>query len=966
MLDAAADKACAALFTRFAFDGFKDDVAPAPAAPHPPCSSAAAESFEESYGASDDDGVDAGIGGLDTTILTYISPTRIAAPAAAVGHPRSPDALFTRFAFDAPPPVCPSTQLNNAGQAAADASVRTVAELERFHRSAYEKAGAALPAAPAPFLAMDVEDSGDDGDYDMEGEGEGIGGLDSNILSYVAAKPAAAAAPGPEAEAAPAALFTRFAFDGGAAAPPPREEEEEEEPFVFARFAFDGAAAAGALEAAPPVPEPEAAPALFTRFAFEEGAAPPAEAEEPPPLFSRFAFDTADDVAMDPAPPPRRPPTPNRLPSTASLSTADVDNSSLFVRFGFGGAAGFDGDGDVAAGDAPARSGRRTAPPPPARSPQSPPTHVDPASLFTRFAFQVDDEPAPPLEAVPAAAGGAAVSPGGAPRPGSACSDSQSGSLEECLPEPLVGARTPVVGSEQTPAGVSPTHSPVQRALDLSARAGSPLLAQELSERCERVKKQLVEQVASGPLPPHQTVPNVQPWAAALLHHGEYGGGGVDAVSDTVFLAEKLVLKATNRLEAELLARLSTKTDDLRIAKVPTLFAQYPASAVFATPPAGCNTAIVYHKVKGHVASDLAAALMRKYIQADGDPAYLQELKGVLNLAAAATVDLYNNGIVHQDLWLGNLVVSNVDPDARQFDGAEISFIDVGDCAAAGAEAFSAALGGLAVSTLGILLGVLMHDVPAAFTPKVLWGDMCPPWWVHTHWVPPQVVSDKKKVALAEAVLHMLLSLDHMQPVMQAGLVAHVERFLGPRHPVAQGAQRTLPGKFKYVSVKRAALAAGLATKENLAHAMLSVRGGGFWTLLRQELGKSLADELHRAVTKKVQPLVNATRPLILTPATPPMRICTGFLPKSVNNHVRKPTDSHPKELSLDARDDTEVSPASLGRTREMVQCDQISNFVTVEQMLLCGEVSEESSVKIKKWGECYGMAFEFEDFSEI
>eukprot|EP01061_Rhynchopus_euleeides_P014654 TRINITY_DN2528_c3_g1_i1.p1 TRINITY_DN2528_c3_g1~~TRINITY_DN2528_c3_g1_i1.p1 ORF type:complete len:531 (+),score=205.54 TRINITY_DN2528_c3_g1_i1:821-2413(+) len=469
------------------------------------------------------------------------------------------------------------------------------------------------------------------------------------------------------------------------------------------------------------------------------------------------------------------------------------------------------------------------------------------------------------------------------------------------------------------------------------------------SEKGAAIRRQFAESDSTTAAAP-STSPQLDqllPWASAMLNHMHYGRGGLVAKSPTVFLSNEMVLKASTKSEAALMAQLSTTSIG---GKVPQLVATWPARKVFAQGVEG-DTAILYRKIPGTCLADLLEATMKGYLASPEEERFC-DLTRIVEQAVEAARNLFHEGLVQQDLWLGNIIAS----DSEEF-GWKISFLDVGDFTGAGDEAFTASLGGLLVSILGALLGLLFHGKECSFTPRYIWKDLPMPWWIHTHWDAPPPASDQAKVKVAKKVLDMLMSFD-VPPVIQVALVTHMERFLGVRHAVAVGALDKIERKYRLMSVKRAVLASGMMTKDSLAHCIESVRGRGFWTLLRHEIGKKLQVEVLDAVRRRHMPSQSYFNPCphVAVPITPPTRGSSGVLPASLvlpkHNHIFSFAELH--------------APSAVQTTQTDVDSDHISNLLTLEHMVLCGELPEHISQVLTKWAGVYGIPFRTDDFTEL
>ncbi|KAJ9460057.1 hypothetical protein DIPPA_26576 [Diplonema papillatum] len=471
-------------------------------------------------------------------------------------------------------------------------------------------------------------------------------------------------------------------------------------------------------------------------------------------------------------------------------------------------------------------------------------------------------------------------------------------------------------------------------------------------------------------------VAHLQPWVIRFLQSERYGKGGIHAVSSTVIVAEDFVVKATTKVEAKRMSQVQKVCDS---ETVPQLYSSLPAKEAFlpSKVPANTNTVVIYYKRKGVVASDLVTHLTRRYIANPEDDTPLSCISAVVDKAVVAAKTLFSLGIVHQDLWLGNIVLSSLSGEAEQGSGSVqeyqasvLSFLDVGDCCMAGHASFLGSVGGLCVSTLCMLLGIVAFDTPQNFTPEYLWKDRPLPWWIHTHWTPPSQLCDSQKALFTRELCRTLLftlPVINEWPVIKIGLVTHLERFVGIRHPMVLDFRKTALAGTKYVtlSVKRAALASGMMTQQMLKDCLTEVRGAGLWTVLRQELGRPVADEIRSCVARKLNPAPNdfgSPCPIIDAPATPPTRLCTGLLPSSLTAHqiAAHTRNDHPYgQINLASQ----VPPTPCDTVRGIsIDHDLISNFITIEHMMLCGELSEDITVLLSRWSMSYGFDFKSPD----
>ena len=450
----------------------------------------------------------------------------------------------------------------------------------------------------------------------------------------------------------------------------------------------------------------------------------------------------------------------------------------------------------------------------------------------------------------------------------------------------------------------------------------------------------------------------LKPWAVELLHHAQYGAGAVECVSSTVILSNNLVLKATHTQEALALAQLNASSAR---GKVPVLVATFPLAAVFTTKPRHCDTVIMYRKIHGAPVSELATSLMKRYLDTQ-DAAVLGHIETLVRHAMDAAFQLFHaHGMVQQDLWLGNIVATNYTPN--DYSTMQLHFLDVLDFTDASApETLAGAVGGLLISTLSLLLGVPFFGVESGFSPSPLWKDMPGLWWVHTQWTTPELCHDEAKIAAADAVMRILMSVE-AAPAAQVGLVTHLERFLGPRHAVLRKWQQELPSKFKFMSVKRAALTCGLMSKTSLADSISHVRGAGMWTLLRQELGKPAADEVRKAVVKKIAPVRTCSLvpcPQVTVPVTPPARGGCGTQMLPAHLVLRSPVRM-PHEMHMSAHSPTHATFPS-----GEIDSEHVANLVTLEQVAVGGELSPELADRLCKWANSYGIEFKVDDFCHI
>ena len=438
-------------------------------------------------------------------------------------------------------------------------------------------------------------------------------------------------------------------------------------------------------------------------------------------------------------------------------------------------------------------------------------------------------------------------------------------------------------------------------------------------------------------------------WALNLLEDSEHGMGEVVKTSSTVVLSKELVLKVTNRHEADLLASLNANGDVS--GKVPELVATFPSRKVFRNVQiADGEIAVLYKKVKGETLQDILEDALCACMQSDFAENDVFVMRNIVSSAVEAAKGLHAVGFVQQDLWLGNMVCK----------GDAIVFLDVGDFTPTTPTAATSALGGLLISIVGSLLGLLLGYGDSTFTPRHLWEHLPFPWWVHTHWgSTPSAVTDAKKVTMVRQIAEMVF--EHALPqhaVVQAGVVIHLERFIGVRHPVAVALLQKMEAKFRLVSVKRAALMAGIVSKGDISCTISRLRGSSFWTLIRHELGTKSLNEIQEAVKRRHAPAASyfSPCPVVLLPVTPPTRGCTGVLPAGLV--LPKMKDLAPAE---------EHSPSSIrGATHSAIEDEQISNMLTLEQMILCGELGGDLCSRLTKWAGVYGLHFRNDDFSGI
>eukprot|EP01059_Diplonema_ambulator_P008425 TRINITY_DN18048_c0_g1_i1.p1 TRINITY_DN18048_c0_g1~~TRINITY_DN18048_c0_g1_i1.p1 ORF type:complete len:536 (+),score=172.28 TRINITY_DN18048_c0_g1_i1:89-1609(+) len=480
-----------------------------------------------------------------------------------------------------------------------------------------------------------------------------------------------------------------------------------------------------------------------------------------------------------------------------------------------------------------------------------------------------------------------------------------------------------------TPVLSSPARSPVlqRRISGYKIAKGTPVIKANLQHDFRCCDNE--EEVKGASL---------KPWARAMLRHSEYGGGNVQVMSQTVILSENIVLKATKRIEATLL----TELNKILGSRVPVLIACLPAEDVFDEVPSGCEVAILYHKTQGVVGKDLVENLMHEWI-ADKTDRKLDSLMQVVEAVVQASRDLYEAGVVHQDLWLGNIVVT----DEIAFDNEkQVCFLDVVDCAEATPSSFTASLGGLLISIEGLLLGLLLNDDnTASFPPKELWESLPHPWWVHTHWTSTPVLNDKDKLRSVRSVMDRLLGMGGLEDVMKIGMITHMERFVGSIHPVVKEMRMAhLAGKQRFLPIKRAVLEHKMIEKSELEHCIRGVRGKGFWTILRQELGKGVVEEVKAAVLRRVAPppqVVGGPCPDIRTPS---------YLPPAMYPHPYGVINMTPAPMLPLSAVSTSVSPASV---------DALANLLTLEQMTRCGEFPDHVITTLQNWSDIHGFRLE-------
>eukprot|EP01060_Flectonema_neradi_P033710 TRINITY_DN5732_c0_g1_i1.p1 TRINITY_DN5732_c0_g1~~TRINITY_DN5732_c0_g1_i1.p1 ORF type:complete len:395 (+),score=81.62 TRINITY_DN5732_c0_g1_i1:331-1515(+) len=392
-------------------------------------------------------------------------------------------------------------------------------------------------------------------------------------------------------------------------------------------------------------------------------------------------------------------------------------------------------------------------------------------------------------------------------------------------------------------------------------------------------------------------------------------------------------MKATTELEVSILLRLHEVCPDI----VPRPYASYHASTVYRNVPADCDIALLYHKVDGIIGSDLLEQLSSAYRDTQDD-AYLHQIRDVINGSIKASKELYNKGIVHQDFWMGNIIVSGIDKELNKeldYSKAKYVFVDVGDCAKVAENTYTASVGGFLIAAMGIVLGTVLQNKPQPFTPEALWKGLPLPWWIHTHWEAVSAVVPPKVVPCCEGVMNMLLTTAADSVVTKIGLLTHSERFLGIRHPITNnllGKHLELASRFR--SVKRAALDCGLLSEETLELSIKSVRGMGIWTLIRHELGREMCNEIRGCVTRKYTPVS-----------------CSGFAAGGMHPYGVIAVDSHT------ASPHHKKKSCNIGDTN-------IANFVTIEKMVNCGEFPSETTKVLQKWSACYG--FEFQSLDDL
>ena len=433
-------------------------------------------------------------------------------------------------------------------------------------------------------------------------------------------------------------------------------------------------------------------------------------------------------------------------------------------------------------------------------------------------------------------------------------------------------------------------------------------------------------------------VENVKPWVSELLHDEQLGGGCVEIVSETVLLTKKLVLKATSALEVSILLHLHEVCPHI----VPRPYATYQSSTVYRKVPSGCDTALLYHKVEGVICSQLLEELSAAYRDTQHE-IYLTQIKQVINGSLSASQELCEKGIVHQDLWMGNIIISGVEEGLNKeldYSLAKYVFVDVGDCAKMADNSYTASVGGLLIAGMGIILGTILQNDPQPFTPEVLWKGLPLPWWIHTHWEATSVTVPIKLTSCCEKVVDFLLSAASDTVVTRIGLLTHSERFLGIRHPITNNlTNKYLKLPERYKSVKRAALDCGLLTQNTLELSIKSVRGMGIWTLLRHELGREVCNDIRSCVTRKFTPVAfdNYCGGVGGGGGIHPYGVIT------MSCHAYSPTN---RKTTCNVGDPT------------------IANFVTIEQMTNCGEFPQDITTVIQRWSAVYG--FEFQSLDDI